>query len=296
MEMTALRRPGTLRATVVDDLIGAPVADAAVVVTVGTTSGTGTTNGGGVATVANLAPGSGSVEVSLETFQTQTASTTIRSNETTPLDVELRAQHAGCRRCLYDQRHRHADRQWQGTHHRAAGRRRRPASPMRSTRSRQVISACLVACQRIPTPNPGSAECLRFPEDPAVDGPYTVDNAAAAAFGLVPGEAAADYAAVLMLDQSRAASSVPIRRKPGDFSAKAFVQTVDAASGDAVLLTSIRRCGQRFETADVASVVRRRVHDGRSLILRCARFAWLPDRRPHAALSRALPGADRPEE
>ena len=78
---------------------------------------------------------------------------------------------------------------------------------------------------------------MRYPDDAQIDTPYTVDNATAAAFTTVPGLPETDYAAALMLDQSGSVNSTdPTGARL--FSAKAFVQTVDAASGDSVLLSA----------------------------------------------------------
>jgi hypothetical protein len=78
---------------------------------------------------------------------------------------------------------------------------------------------------------------LRNPNDAQSDGPYTVDNASAAAFTTVPGLPESDYAAALTLDQSGSVNSTdPTGARL--FSAKAFVDSVDAASGDSVLLSA----------------------------------------------------------
>jgi hypothetical protein len=78
---------------------------------------------------------------------------------------------------------------------------------------------------------------VRDPNSAQSDRPYTVDNATAAAFTTVPASPEVDYAATLMLDQSGSVNSTdPTGARL--FSAKAFVQTVDAASGDAVLLSA----------------------------------------------------------
>jgi hypothetical protein len=226
---------GTLKATVVDEF-GAPVADAAVAVTVDATSRNGTTNNNGVATIGSLPPGAADVEISLETFQTKTASATIRANETATLDVELvrNTQAAGgvfttsavgaatengkvltieLQVVVVDQHSRPID-------------------------TLTAADFSLPACTpTTPDPDPDASECVRFPEDNSVDLAYMVDNASAASFALVPGAAEADYAAALMLDQSGSIRDTdPTNARL--FSAKAFVQTVDAASGDSVLLTA----------------------------------------------------------
>jgi hypothetical protein len=226
---------GTLQATVLDEF-GAPVAGAEVAVTVGSTSHSDATDSEGVARVASLPPGAADVEISLETFQTQTASATIRADETTSIDIELvrNTQAAGgvfttsvigtpsengkvltieLQVVVVDQNSHPIDNLTAG-------------------------DFSLPACAPTdPDPAPNASECVRFPEDVQVDRPYTVDNTSAANFALVPGGASADYAAALLLDQSGSILDTdPTNARL--FSAKAFVQTVNAASGDSVLVTA----------------------------------------------------------
>jgi hypothetical protein len=226
---------GTLTATIVDEF-GTPVAGAGVAVTVGTTSLSDTTNAAGVATVASLPPGAADIAISLNAFQTRTATATIVAGETTPLDIQLirNRQAAGgvlttsvvgaptdngkvltieLQVVVVDQ----------------------GSQPIVTlTAGDFTLSAC---SPTDPDPDPGVPECVRYPENAQTDSPYTVDNAIVDAFALVPGGAPTDYAAALMLDQSGSIGDTdPTNARL--FSAKAFVQTVNAGSGDSVLLTA----------------------------------------------------------
>jgi hypothetical protein len=226
---------GTLEATVVDEF-GAPVDDAAVAVTVGGATQTDTTNSSGLARVTGLTPGAASVEISLDTFQTQTVNTTIVADDTVELAIELlrNTQAAGgvfttnvigtpsengkvltieLQVVVVDQQSRPIDTLTAGDFD---------------------LPVCTPTT---PDEDPASSECVVFPEDAAVDRPYTVDSPSAENFALVPGLPEADYAATLMLDQSGSIRETdPTNARL--FSAKAFLQSVDAASGDSVLLTA----------------------------------------------------------
>ncbi|MEO7385896.1 MAG: carboxypeptidase regulatory-like domain-containing protein, partial [Gammaproteobacteria bacterium] len=221
--------------TVVDEF-GAPVAGAQVVVTVGTTSLSDTTNAAGVAMVASLPTGTADVAISLGTYQTQTANATIIGNGTTSVNIELvrNTQAAGgvfttsvigtptdngkvltieLQVVVVDQNSQ---------------------ALVSLTDGDFELSAC---SPTVPDPQTSASECVRYPENLQADSPYTVDNPSADAFALVPGGAPADYAAALMLDQSGSIGDTdPTNARL--YSAKAFMQTVDAGSGDAVLLTA----------------------------------------------------------
>jgi hypothetical protein len=189
-----------------------------------------------VATVTSV-PGSASVEVSLETFQTQTVNATISANQTTSIDVTLRRNTQAAGGMLTTE---------------AVG---VPSDNGKVLTIRlQVLGANnsstietltdanfdLPDCTpTTPDPNTFRSECVRFPNDAQADSAYTVDNPTTPAnFTTVPGVTPeADFAAALFLDQSGSVNSTdPTGARL--FSAKAFVQTVDAGSGDSVLLAA----------------------------------------------------------
>jgi len=234
---------GTLAATVVDEF-GAPVAGAEVAVSLGGSIESDMTNGEGVATLTGLTPGDASVEVSLDTFQTRTVDATIVANQTVAIDVELlrnkqavggvfttsvigspaengRVVTIEVQVVVVDQESRPID---------------------TLTSSDFILPDCTPTT---PDTDPNVSECVRVQADATVDRSYTVDSLSAEAFQLVPGGAEADYAAVLMLDQSGSIAATD----PTDarlFSAKSFLQTVDAASGDSVLLTAFAGVGSHI--------------------------------------------------
>jgi hypothetical protein len=226
---------GTLEATVVDEF-GAPVAGALVEATVGSTTRTDTTDDAGVATVTNVPTGSASVEVSLETFATFTGTATINANATTSIDVTLQRNTQAAGGVLTTE---------------VIGTPTENGRVLTFELQVVVVDGASNAIENLttgdfdlpdcalPDPDPSSFQstCIRFPDNSQLDRPYTVDNATADAFALVPGLPEEDYAAALMLDQSGSVNSTdPTGARL--FSAKAFVQTVDAGSGDSVLLAA----------------------------------------------------------
>jgi len=226
---------GTLQATVVDEF-GAPVEGANVAATINATTRSDLTDAAGVATVTSVGVGSVSVQVSLATFATETVTATITANQTTNIDVTLTRNTQAFGGVLTTS---------------VVGAPSDVGKVMTIRLQVVVVNATSQAIETLtaaefdlpdctpssPDPNTFRSECVRNPDDAQSDGPYTVDNASAAAFTTVPGLPESDYAAALMLDQSGSVNSTdPTGARL--FSAKAFVQTVDAASGDSVLLSA----------------------------------------------------------
>jgi len=225
---------GTLQATVVDEF-DAPVAGATVEATINATTRSDTTDDAGVATVTNVGVGSASVQVSLESFETETVTATITANQTTNINVTLTRNRQAAGGVLTTS---------------VVGTPSSGGTVMTIRLRVVVVNATSQAIETLtaadfdlpdctpsdPDPNTFQSECVRYP-DAQLDTPYTVDNATAAAFTTVPGNPETDYAAALTLDQSGSVnSSDPTGARL--FSAKAFVQSVDAASGDSVLLSA----------------------------------------------------------
>jgi len=226
---------GTLQATVVDEF-GAPVEGANVAATINATTRSDLTDAAGVATVTSVGVGSVSVQVSLATFATETVTATITANQTTNIDVTLTRNTQAFGGVLTTS---------------VVGAPSDVGKVMTIRLQVVVVNATSQAIETLtaadfdlpdctpssPDLNTFRSECVRNPDNAQSDGPYTVDNASAAAFGTVQGLPETNYAAALMLDQSGSVNSTdPTGARL--FSAKAFVQTVDAASGDSVLMAA----------------------------------------------------------
>jgi hypothetical protein len=225
---------GTLQATVVDEF-GTPVQGATVAATINATTRSSTTDAAGVATVTSVGVGSASVQVSLDTFATETVTATINANQTTSINVTLTRNTQAFGGVLTTSVTAPPT---------EVGKvitiRLRVAVVNATSQAIETLTAAdfdLPDCTpTTPDPNTFQSECVRYP-DAQLDTPYTVDNATAAAFTTVPASPEQDYAAALTLDQSGSVNSTdPTGARL--FSAKAFVQTVDAASGDSVLLSA----------------------------------------------------------
>jgi hypothetical protein len=226
---------GTLEATVIDEF-GAPVSGASVQATVDATTRSGTTNDAGVATVGNIPVGSANVEVSLETFATERVTAQIRANQTTSIDVTLTRNTQAAGGVLTT-----SVIGTPGDNGKLLTIEVQVVVVNATSQAIETLTAAEFALPDCtptsPDPNTFRSECVRDPNSAQSDRPYTVDNATAAAFTTVPASPEVDYAATLMLDQSGSVNSTdPTGARL--FSAKAFVQTVDAASGDAVLLSA----------------------------------------------------------
>ena len=226
---------GTLQATVVDEF-NAPVAGATVEATINATTRSGTTDDAGVATVTNIGVGSASVQVSLESFETETVTATITANQTTNINVTLTRNRQAAGGVLTTS---------------VVGTPSAGGTVMTIRLRVVVVNATSQAIETLtaadfdlpdctpsdPDPNTFQSECVRYAGCTATDTPYTVDNATACRLSTVAGNPETDYAAALTLDQSGSVnSSDPTGARL--FSAKAFVQSVDAASGDSVLLSA----------------------------------------------------------
>jgi hypothetical protein len=225
---------GTLAVTVTDEF-DAPVAGASIEATSGGTTRTGTTDAAGEATITSIPVGTAAVEVSLATFATHTQNATINANQTTSISVQLQRNTQAAGGVLTTALVSTAD----------VGR-------VATIRLQVVVvSATSEAIENLtdgdfsladcvlpsPDPNTFQSTCVRDPAAAQADFPYTVDNDIPANWATVPGLPETDYAAALMLDQSGSVNSTdPTGARL--FSAKAFVQSVDAASGDAVLLSA----------------------------------------------------------
>jgi hypothetical protein len=188
-----------------------------------------------VATVGNLATGSASVEISLDTFQTQTVTATIQANQTTSINVELIRNTQAAGGVFTTNVDRHAVRERQGAYDRAAGRRGRPA--LASDRYPDAGDFALPDCTPSnPDTNPSASECVRFTETRRLITRIRSRTRAPPRSPL-SGSGPCGLRATLMLDQSGSILETdPTNARL--FSANAFMETVDAASSDSVLLTA----------------------------------------------------------
>jgi hypothetical protein len=225
---------GTLAVTVTDEF-DAPVQGASVEAVSGGTTRTGTTDADGEVTITGIPVGNANVEVSRDTFETATDTAAIQANQTTSLAVQLRRNTQAAGGVLTTALVSTAD----------VGR-------VATIRLQVVVvNATSDAIENLtdadftlpdcvlpsPDPNTFQSACVRDPTNAQTDIAYTVDNDIPANWDTVPGLPEEDYAAALMLDQSGSVNSTdPTGARL--FSAKAFVQSVDAGSGDSVLLSA----------------------------------------------------------
>jgi hypothetical protein len=232
---------GTLRVTVTDTF-DAPVASASVQATVGSATRSGTTAADGVVTITNVPTGSASVAVSRTTFVSQTVPATITENQTTELAVELVRATSAAGGSLTTRNPTGAP---------VVGGNGQTmtfeiellvvGNDSQAIENLDAADFVLDAC--VPDTNTPRTDCIGAVALTG-DRPYQSTTPTAQSASLIPGQAAQNYAAGLMLDQSQSISgSDPTGARL--FSAKAFLDALNG--GDWALLSAFANDGTNTE-------------------------------------------------